>query len=313
MTIFRKIWIWVIVGSLLLVIASWLFIFPIGVGIDGCSFSTDSGMSLPAGRLGSVSSPLDDHVYILSEYGVLKRIGKGCTNNIAMLVERALPIDQGVIYTNWSGTLHLKNQDKTVKIAKNVDAFGWDGKRVLYCSDGGLFSWIDGETRYITELPDIDVAFLYANDKNIIFESSTDLYLCNENGTSKEIDIHTGSPNRYILFGDYLVIIGSGKLGAEVYHLPTGAVQPLDIGWYAAEHFNTISATCDGKNIYLSMHSKTWPKVEEEINTGTFRIDPESWTIEEISPNFYDSLAYIDGMLYGLDLSTFSGEWSQIP
>ena len=307
----------VVFGAILLVITLVFFALPIGLRIEVDDVCQNMSVSSFPQTQESVCFSSNGNVYILTNFGMLKSSRKAKMENLALGVDRVLPTDQGVLYSNLFGSLYHRTEEAKILIAKNVSAFAWDGDRILYCTDSGLFSCAHNETKCITTFSDMNVTALFANENYIILEDSWNgFFLCTKSGNLEEIGIVRGSPNKFILSEDYIVIVGDGENGAMLYHLPTGTEQPLNIGWCASEHFNKISTASDGQYIYLSVHSEIWSQFRylesSPIKTATLRIDPDSWTTEIISPNFYDGLICADGIVYGLELSPIFARWIPI-
>lgn len=310
---------------LLLFLALYFLIFPVSLGIEGHASSPDAGLTVLPHRqpyshsdLNGCTSPgADGSVYTLSKHGVLRCHRNGKTKIISVLVERMLPTDQGIVYSNIFGSLYYKEGDTKTLIAKGTHSFGWSGDDILYCKDGSLLSWSSGESNCIAEIPNRADSFeILANKNHIILICSGHLYLLDENGHLEELNCTWTFDDKLILFEDYLIEIGApGQTGALVCHLPTGDMQSLNIGWYGSEAENTISVAYDGKYIYLSVYTKPWSQFDPEnypVKTATLRVNPDSWSAEKISPNFYDALVCIDGIIYGLELSPISGQWTPI-
>ena len=306
-----------IFGGIVFLITLVFILLPIGLRIDTDDICRNLSVNSLPQTQESICFSSDGNVYILTNVGMLKSSREDKMENLALGVDRILPTDQGVLYTNLFGSLYYRTEEAKIKIAKNVSAFAWDGDRILYCTDSGLFSCANNETKCITTFSDINVTALFANENYIILEGSwKGFFLCTEAGHLEEMGIARSSPNKFILFGDYIVIIGDGDNGAMLYHLPTGTEQSLNIGWCASEHFNKISTASDGQYIYLSVQSEIWPQFRyldnSPVKTVTLRIDPDSWTTEIISPNFFDGLICADGIVYGLELSLVIARWIPI-
>ena len=233
----------------------------------------------------------------LSTSGVL-RVASG---TVQSAVTSMLPADDGVLYTV-DRTLFYAQREKSTKIAENVTACTAYSGKILYCTtERELFSYESGRSTRLTVLP--DDAFtrqIFAWEDHVVLTTSGGIYVSGDGGDYVMADLLYGTPQQFFMYGDYLVIVGDGPSGAIVYDVQLQTVQELDLGWYACEHNNQIAVASDGQWLYLSLYSEIWPQFDREFHTATYRIDPKTWTAEQLSAEFYPGLVCGKDALYGI-------------
>ena len=207
----------------------------------------------------------------------------------------------GIAYRN-SALYYVQDGNKTL-VAENDCAYTMDGDRVIYFdeSNSTVYAWKNGYGEALFSVDDKRGYAILANQKWIVLIAD-DLYVY-EKDTSllTSIDSQLGAyTDPCFIYGDWIITLRGGGGGSVAIYLPDFSSVELDFGWSTQECINKLAVASDGTFLYVSLNSTVFPTYDDEVFTGTRRLDPATWDIEVIDDQFYPSLLCSrDGILYG--------------
>lgn len=257
----------------------------------------DPELHIPAQNAGVLVLP-GGELCQLSRAGDLDVAGEGIQSN----VNKMLPTENGILYTV-DQTLYYWEKNGVTMIADGVSAFAGVAQKILYgTKEGLLYLYENGGATLVTAFADDGVLQqIFACKDYTVVITSQDAYVSVDGGDFNAMGLRMGTPQQFFMHGEWLVIVGDGSTGAVAHHIRHQTALEIDLGFYTCEHSNQIAVAGDGRWVYLSLHSKIWPQFDEELHTATYRIDPDDWSVERISDDYYDSLLCSEDVLYGIN------------
>lgn len=305
-----KTWQLICIGILLLVSLFFFLYWISGSTVAEIQPVSDLSLVLGAQEGGNCCIESNSTVWSLSKTGVLKVNSTEDADVVRSNVFQMLPVDNGVAYTIVD-TLYYSQEREHKKIAEGVSTFGRYGSRLVYATkEGAIYLWQDQKSTLLTALEGTLIYALLGNEE-YLFIYGDSFYVYHEDFGLQNTEILHNSLYTYFIYGNDLVLIGGTSKGGIVYNPETHSRKELDLGFSLDSYFNEISVTADNQWVYLSMKVKSWPPLDSETQTATFRINPTDWHAELISEKHYPNLVYGKNGLYDFDIFKQRGKLIQ--
>lgn len=300
----KKLWL-ALGGCVWMILLTGLFLYSIsGSTLEEIAPKDGTPLLLAAQGRDSCSIGEDGSLYSLTYSGALYKDGDVIVGG----ADSMLPVGQGVAYSK-NDTLYFYLDGEKISVAGNIEAYGQYGGMPVYAVGNRIYRWKNGEAILLTELDDSQIYELIGNDRFLAISCSDGLLVLEDGVLSKKPDIKIGSGELFFLWEDSLVIIGEGETGVTVCGLSDNILTQVDLGWRIGGDSTTkISVAASEESIYLSVHSVYLPDYDDTLRKGTYRIDPGTWTAEEIDNTYHSVILCGARGLYTLDTMTLRGK-----
>lgn len=270
----------------------------------------DPELALPAMDSQGIRVGSEDDLYLIGGLGGLSRCTANGSTRVGNALRRAVALGVGVAFLDHSGRLLFEEEGEQKIVAEQVSAIGQFGSKLLYCrNDNRVFQWDAGETELLVCLPENETVYqMFGNDKQLVISSFAETYGYRD-GTLWKTDIGALTRREAFLYGDSLILIAYGLSGGTAYRLTDQTESPLriDVCAEGKEAQIDYSVAANGEFLYLSVRSRCFEDLKNDVEAETIRIDPTDWTVERVDSTYHRYLLVGKDGLYALDWITKRG------
>ena len=270
----------------------------------------DPELALPAMDSQGIRVGSEDDLYLIGGLGGLSRCTANGSTRVGNALRRAVALGVGVAFLDNSGRLLFEKEGEQKIVAEQVSAIGQFGSKLLYCrNDNRVFQWDAGETELLVCLPENETVYqMFGNDKQLVISSFAETYGYRD-GTLWKTDIGALTGREAFLYGDSLILIAYGSSGGAAYRLTDQTESPLriDVCAEGKEAQIDYSVAGNGEFLYLSVRSRCFKELKNDVEAETICIDPTDWTVERVDSAYHRYLLLGKDGLYALDWITKRG------